>query len=292
MYLKATSLQEIKTLPVVGLLLVSACCWTSGLLSLMPLWTSVPPLIRSLVSKVLLSSSASAVACTRGGRPGGSVTGKAGMGLEVRVTGTTATGDSGDSAAAIGTSGLTSDDKDSGGETSLYVRADTWGWSAAGGRREGSQATVSTSLPESARPFKAFRTGNGEAAKDRGESVRDLSVLGIWGVTRDGLLSPIEEEGEEAEEVDSLAEEHSLVLATVFGKVTVAVSEVMKGSSGLTEARGSDTGTLASSLSNGASGCTSTGEEDFWTTCSNFGISTEKRKTETNGFKFHKTKSK
>lgn len=48
------------------------------------------------------------MACTRGGRPGGSMTGRAGRGLEVRVTGTTATGDRGESAAAIGTSGLMS----------------------------------------------------------------------------------------------------------------------------------------------------------------------------------------
>lgn len=61
------------------------------------------------MSKDLFSSSASAVACTRGGRPGGSVTGKAGAGLEVRVTGTTATGAIEARAAAMGTSGLASE---------------------------------------------------------------------------------------------------------------------------------------------------------------------------------------
>lgn len=63
------------------------------------------------MSKDLLGSSASVVACTRGGRPGGSITGKAGAGLEVRVTGTTATGGIEASAAAMGTSGLTSEGK-------------------------------------------------------------------------------------------------------------------------------------------------------------------------------------
>lgn len=71
------------------------------------------------MSKVLLGSSASVVACTRGGRPGGSITGKAGTGLEVKVTGTTATGATGESAAAMGTSGLTSEGKVSEEEASL-----------------------------------------------------------------------------------------------------------------------------------------------------------------------------
>lgn len=91
---------------------MSACCWVSVLLSVMPPCASDPPLgVRSLVSKDLVGSSASVVACTRGGRPGGSITGKAGTGLEVRVTGTTATGAMEESAAAMGTSGLTSDGK-------------------------------------------------------------------------------------------------------------------------------------------------------------------------------------
>lgn len=89
---------------------MSACCWDSVLLSVTPTCASAPPLeMRSLVSKDLLSSSASAVACTRGGRPGGSITGRVGTGLEVRVTGTTATGAIGESVAAMGTSGLTSE---------------------------------------------------------------------------------------------------------------------------------------------------------------------------------------
>lgn len=99
---------------------MSASCWDSVLLSVMSPCASVPTLgLRSLVSKDLFSSSASAVACTRGGRPGGSITGKAGVGLEVRVTGTTATGAIGARAAAMGTSGLTSEGKVSEEEASL-----------------------------------------------------------------------------------------------------------------------------------------------------------------------------
>lgn len=92
--------------------MASACCWTSVLFSVMPPCASAPTLgARSLVSKDLFSSSASVVACTRGGRPGGSATGKTGAGLEVRVTGTTATGAIGVSAAATGNSGLKSEGK-------------------------------------------------------------------------------------------------------------------------------------------------------------------------------------
>ena len=98
---------------------MSACCWDSVLLSVMPPCASVPTLGGSLVSRGLLSSSASVVACTRGGRPGGSISGRAGAGLEVRVTGTTATGAMGASAAAMGTSGLTSEGKVSEEEASL-----------------------------------------------------------------------------------------------------------------------------------------------------------------------------
>lgn len=97
--------------PVEGLV-VGACCWDSVLLSVIPPCASVPTLeTRSLESKDLLGSSASVVACTRGGRPGGSITGKAGVELEVKVTGTTATGAIGASAAAMGISGLTSEGK-------------------------------------------------------------------------------------------------------------------------------------------------------------------------------------
>lgn len=65
----------------------------------------------SLVSNDLVGSSASVVACTRGGRPGGGIAGKAGVGLEVRVTGTTATGAIGVREAAMGTSDLKSEGK-------------------------------------------------------------------------------------------------------------------------------------------------------------------------------------
>lgn len=87
-----------------------ACGWDSVLLSVTVLRVSAPTLgHKSFESKGLLGSSASAVACTRGGSPGGSVMGKTGEGLEVSVTGTTDTGARGEStAAAMGTSGLTS----------------------------------------------------------------------------------------------------------------------------------------------------------------------------------------
>lgn len=88
---------------------MSVCCWGSLFPSVMPACNEVPTLgASSLVSKDSLSSSTSVVACTRGGRPGGSITGKAGTGLEVKVTGTTATGAIGERAAAMGTSGLAS----------------------------------------------------------------------------------------------------------------------------------------------------------------------------------------
>lgn len=75
----------------------------------MPACNSAPTLGESsLVSTDLFSSSISVVACTRGGRPGGSITGKAGTGLEIKVTGTTATGAIGVRAAAMGTSDLAS----------------------------------------------------------------------------------------------------------------------------------------------------------------------------------------
>lgn len=85
------------------------------------------------------------------------------------------------------------------------------------------------------------------------------------------LLSPPEEAAEAA---GSLAE--GPALAAVGGGVAVAAA--WKGSSGSTEAEGSDTETSASSLSIGASGCRSAGEEDVWTTGSSFGKSTDKKK--------------
>lgn len=131
------------------------------------------------MSKGLLSSSASVVACTRGGRPGGSITGRVGMGLEVRVTGTTATGAMGESAAAIGTSGFMSEGTFSEAVASLYVGVEAFCWSAGGGTRGASCAEASSSIPDSARPFKALGATDGEAAKVRWESKRGLSVLGV-----------------------------------------------------------------------------------------------------------------
>ena len=90
--------------------------------------------------------------------------------------------------------------------------------------------------------------------------------------------SPTEGEGDEAEAVDSLAEGRSLLLATDRGRVAGAVIEAGKRSSGSTVEQGSVTGVLASSLSTGASGCTSPGEEDFWTTGSSFGVSSGRMK--------------
>lgn len=78
--------------------------------------------------------------------------------------------------------------------------------------------------------------------------------------------------------MDSLAEGRSLVLATATGRVTGRAREAVKGSSGSGAGEGSDAGVLASSLSKGASGCTSPGEEDFWATGSNFGKSSKRRK--------------
>lgn len=127
----------------------------------------------------LLGSLASAVACTRGGRPGGGA-GTVGAGLEVRVTGTTATGTTeARAAAARGTSGLTSGDKVS-EMVSLQAGTMAWGWGTAGARGEGSWAGVSSSAPVSARPFRAFGAGAGEAARVRGASGRGLSVMVVW----------------------------------------------------------------------------------------------------------------
>lgn len=85
------------------------------------------------------------------------------------------------------------------------------------------------------------------------------------------LLSPPEEAAEAA---GSLAE--GPALGAVGGGAAVAAA--WKGSSGSTEEEGSDTETSASSLSRGASGCRSAGEEDVWTTGSSFGKSTEEEK--------------
>ena len=58
------------------------------------------------------------------------------------------------------------------------------------------------------------------------------------------------------------------------------LSEAGRGSSGsLAGDLGSVSGELASGLSTGASGCTSPGEEDFWTTGCSFGASSGRRKS-------------
>lgn len=178
MYGVAFTCNEQQQIPVVGLFLVNACCWGSVLLSAMLTCASVPTLRgRSLVSTGLLGSLASAVACTRGGRPGGGA-GIAGPGLEVRVTGTTATGAKGARAAAMGTSGLTSEGKVS-EVASLKAGAEVWGWSGAEARGEGSGAEGSSSAPGSARPFRALGAGVGEAARACGASEGGLSVLRV-----------------------------------------------------------------------------------------------------------------
>lgn len=106
------------------------------------------------------------------------MTGKvlAGAALEVRVTGTTATGASGARAAAMGTSGLTSEGSVSEEETAAMAAL---GWSAAGGTTEGSRAAplASGSALDSASPFRAL--GAGDAAKACGASERDFSATGV-----------------------------------------------------------------------------------------------------------------
>ena len=65
------------------------------------------------------------------------------------------------------------------------------------------------------------------------------------------------------------------MLAAASGRARGAAAVAGKGSSGSAGGEGSVAGVLASSLSTGASGCTIPGEEDFWTTGSNFGVSSE-----------------
>lgn len=141
-------------LPVGGLFLVKVC--GSVLLPELLLGSTSPPMA-FLASTVSLSSSASAGAWTRGGRPGGSVAGRTGMGLGDRVTGTTATGTRGGRGAAIGTSGLTSGGRLSDGGASLY--AGDWGRRPGGSRTAALGGAASSSFPESARPFKAAGPG-------------------------------------------------------------------------------------------------------------------------------------
>lgn len=83
--------------------------------------------------------------------------------------------------------------------------------------------------------------------------------------------SPVEEEEEAAEATGSPA------LPTGSGTVTGATAGAGEGSSGSTGSEGSVTGALVSNLSTGGSGCTSPGEEDFWTAGSNFGVSSRRR---------------
>lgn len=97
-------------------------------------------------------------------------------------------------------------------------------------------------------------------------------------------LTEGEGEEEEAEAVDSLAEGPSLLLAAERGTVVGTAIEEGKGSSGSTVEQGSGMGKLDSSLSTGASGCTSPGEEDFWATGSSFGVSPEGTKSGNTNF--------
>lgn len=171
-----SSVPMVMYIPVVGLFLERACSCGSGLLSGV-MNASVSALRGpSLVSAGLL---ASAVACTSGGRPGGGA-GKAGAGLEVRVTGTTAMGAI-ESMTAGGISALTSLGTAS-LQSSLEARVEAWGWGGEGSRGEGSWAWVSSSAPVSAWPFKAFgvRVGVGEAARVCAASGRGSTVFGVW----------------------------------------------------------------------------------------------------------------
>ena len=98
------------------------------------------------------------------------------------------------------------------------------------------------------------------------------------------LTEGTEGEGEEAEAGDSLAEGPSLLLAAVGGTEVGTAMEEGKGSSGSTVEQGSGMGALDSILSTGASGCTTPGEEDFWTTGSSFGVSPEGTKSGNTNF--------
>lgn len=159
-----------------GLFLVLVCCCVSVLLS--DTLPSAPTLeLMSLVSEGL-GSSASVVASTRGGRPGGSIMGKAGAGLEVTVTGTTETGAIGASAAAMGTSGLTSRGGKVSDAASLKMGADSGGWRTTEFSSTASFTGMSSSATASARPFKVLGTSAGEGVRVRRGSKIGLSVLG------------------------------------------------------------------------------------------------------------------
>lgn len=199
----------------------------------------------SFESKSLLGSSTSVVACTRGGRPGGSIMGNTGVEFEVSVTGTTVTGARGGSiAAAMGTSGLTSGGNVSDG-LSLKMGAESGGERTTEERSTESCGGVFRSATGSARPFKVLGSGVGEGVRVRGGSETDLSVFWVC------LCSVTEGEGE--------AESRSQLLEA--GSATVD-SGAGKGRSGCT-AECSGTGASASSLSTEAAGETCTGEEDF-----------------------------
>lgn len=90
-------------------------------------------------------------------------------------------------------------------------------------------------------------------------------------------MLPGEDEGEETRAVDS--DGPSTLFTAESGRVTGAAWWGAGGSSGSLGVEGFDTGVLACSLSNGASSCTSPGEEDFGITGSSLGISSERRKS-------------
>lgn len=134
------------------------------------------------------------------------------------------------------------------------------------------------------RPFNAFEAGAGEEARVRVVS-GVLSVQGLGGCGKEGVCSPTEEGRQEADGADSLAKGCSLLLAADSGRVVGAVVVEGTGSSGSTVEQGSGPGALDSSLSAGASGCTSTGEGDFGTIGSRLGVSSRRKSRELNPIK-------
>lgn len=148
---------------------------------------------RSFLSSGCLGSSVSAVACTRGGRPGGSRTRKAVMGLEVRVTGTTAKVVMGASSAARGTSGLMSAGNVSEEEVSWKAREEARSCALDGDAEGVSGAGMSKSVSVSATPFTALEIDNGETVRDgEGAFEGGFSAVGIQGAIEECLWSPPE----------------------------------------------------------------------------------------------------
>lgn len=106
-------------------------------------------------------------------------------------------------------------------------------------------------------------------------------MQGLGGCGKEGVCSPTEEGRQEADGADFLAKGGSLLLAADSGRVVGAVVVVAgKGSSGSTVEQGSGPGALDSSLSAGASGCTSAGEGDFGTLGSRLGVSSRRKSRE------------